>query len=150
MVRYCGTGRHVVALEPAVVIRWLKLDVVEDFVYLVSITLPKLAILCLYGRIFTTRLYRCAIYTTGSLIILNFLAGAITSIVICRPLSYIWDQSISDGRCGNVIALYRYISIPNLFTDVCIIVLPLHGVWGLQVEVFQRIGVTVTFLTGCL
>ena len=150
MVRYGGTGRHVVALEPAVVMRWLKLDVAEVFMYLVSITLPKLAILCLYGRIFTMRPYRCAIYTTGSLIVLTLLAGVITAIAICRPFSYLWDQSISDGHCGNVIALYRYISIPNLFTDVCIIVLPLHGVWGLQAKIVHKIGITVTFLTGCL
>ena len=139
-----------VALEPAVVIRWLKLDVVEVFMYLVSVTLPKLAILCLYARIFTARPYRYAIYITGTLILLTFLAGATCTIGICRPFPYMWDSSIADGHCGNVIALYRYISIPNLFTDVCMIVLPLRGVWGLQAKILHKIGITVTFLTGCL
>ncbi|KAL2041445.1 hypothetical protein N7G274_005827 [Stereocaulon virgatum] len=47
-------------------------------------------------------------------------------------------------------ACYRYISIPNLVTDVVILILPLHVVWHLHAGVAQKIGLTVTFMTGCI
>lgn len=150
MLRYGGAGRHEVALEPAVMIRCVKLDVAEEFIYNFSIALPKLAILCLYGRVFTTKPYRYAIYATGSIVVLTLIVGQICAIAICQPFSYMWDKSISNGHCGNISAVYRYISFPNLLTDVCILVLPLHGVWRLHAKVVHKIGLTVTFLTGCM
>ena len=150
MVQYGGAGRHVAALDLTVVITWLKLDVAAGFVYNVSIALPKLAILCLYGRVFTTKIYRYAIYLVGSIVTVTCIAGLIVAVAICQPFAYFWDKSIANGHCGDIAVAYRYISVPNLVTDVLILVLPLNGVWRLQTKVIHKIGLTLTFLTGCV
>lgn len=150
MLQYGGAGRHVVALDPKVVILWLKLDVAEEFIYNFSLLFPKLAILCLYARVFSTRPYRYATYSIGLFVILTCVSGQIVGIAICRPFAYIWDKSIPDGYCGDIPAAYRYISIPNLISDICILVLPLYGVWHLHTRTINKIGLTFTFLLGCL
>lgn len=150
MVQYGGAGRHTAALEPKILVRWLKLDVAEEFIYNFSIFFPKLSILFLYARIFSTRNYRFAIWTIGSIVILTCLSGQIMGVAICRPFSYVWDKSDSNGHCGNLAAAYRYISVPNLLTDICILILPLHGVWHLQTKRIHKIGLTATFLLGCV
>ncbi len=150
MVQYGGAGRHVAALDPIVVVRWLKLTFAAEIIYNLSICFPKLAILCLYKRVFSTRAYRYSIYAIGSIVIMTCVAGVILSLAICRPIAYNWDQSIPTGRCGDKLASYRYISIPNIVTDVCILVLPLYGVWHLHMKLIHKIGLTITFLIGCV
>lgn len=150
MLQYGGAGRHGAALDPKVVVRWLKYDVAEEFIYNFSILFPKLSILFLYARLFSTKHYRYAIYSIGSVVTLTCISGQIFNAVICRPFSYIWDKSTPNGYCWDLAAAYRYISIPNLLTDICILILPLHGVWHLQMKVIHKIGLTVTFLLGCL
>lgn len=150
MLQYGGAGRHVAALDPIVVVRWLKLDVAEEFIYNFSILFPKLAILFLYARVFSTKNYRYTIYSIGSIVILTCISGQTFNAVICQPFSYIWDKSAPNGYCWDLAAAYRYISIPNLLTDIFILILPLHGVWHLQTKVINKIGLTITFLLGCV
>ncbi len=150
MLRYGGAGRHMAALDRAVATRWIKLDVTEEFIYNFSILLPKLAVLCIYKRVFSTKPYRYAIYILGAIVILNCAVGQVVSLTICRPFAYIWNKSISDGHCGNIAATYRYITIPNLLTDVGILVVPLHGVWHLPIKVVHKIALSLKFLIGCI
>ena len=150
MLRYGGAGRHTVALNPSVVIRCVKLDNAAATLYNFSILFPKLTILNLYARIFSTRPYRYAIYSVGSIMILTCIAGQIVILTLCRPYAYSWDKSIPNGSCGDIPAAYRYISLPNLLTDFCILVLPLHGVWRLHLETINKIGLSCVFLLGCM
>ncbi|KAL8732940.1 MAG: hypothetical protein Q9181_003762 [Wetmoreana brouardii] len=150
MLQYGGAGRHMVALDPVVVVRWLKLDVAEEFIYNFSILFPKLAILCLFKRVFSLPAYRYAIYALGATVLLTCMAGQIVGIAICQPFAYLWDKSIQGGHCGDIPAAYRYISIPNLLTDVGILALPLFGIWRLHTKVTHKIGLTITFLMGCI
>ena len=139
-----------VALQPNVVVLWLKFNTAEEFIYNFSILFPKLAILSLYLRVFSTRPYRYAIYSIGSIVILTCIAGQILAVSICRPFNYIWDKSDPNGHCGDIPAAYRYISIPNLFTDLCILVLPIYGIWHLHTKPKHKVGLSITFLLGCM
>ena len=91
------------ALSPETLLIWLKLDLTEQYGYMLSITFPKLAILCLYERIFTTKLYRLWISLTAAIIVLAWIASAITSFTICRPFKYSWDKTIP----GGLLPLYK-------------------------------------------
>jgi hypothetical protein len=46
--------------------------------------------------------------------------------------------------------MFRYGSIPNLVTDVVVLILPLPLVWGLHVSSKEKIGLLVTFLLGSM
>ncbi|KAI9788794.1 MAG: hypothetical protein M1816_006575 [Peltula sp. TS41687] len=147
-IRHGGAGKHVQVVTPQELRVWLKLVFVEEIIYVFAVSMSKLAILCLYLRIFTTRPYRRACYGIAVVIILSFLAGIILSLSMCRPIAYRWDKAIPGGSCGDIMTAYRWISFPNLITDVAMLILPLPVIWGLQMGRNQKIGLTLTFLTG--
>jgi len=49
-----------------------------------------------------------------------------------------------------VAAAYFSVSIPNILTDIIILVLPMHASWNLQTQTAQKTGLTITFLSGCM
>ena len=149
-VKYGGTGRHLEAVGSETLLVWLKLEVIEQYVYMLSITFPKFAILCLYNRVFTTKFYRHWITITAVIVVLALISSTITAFTICRPFEYSWDKTIPGGKCANQMAAYRYISLPNILIDAIIMVLPLHVVWNLQMGFAHKVGLTVTFMTGCM
>ena len=128
-----------------------KINKTIEFLYPVSVALPKLAISCLYYRIFVTPTYRRAIIAVATIVFLNWLCALIVVITICQPFSYHWINAYQRheiGHCGDVTAAYWSISVPNLVTDVAILVLPLHGIWHLHAKTAKKIGLAITFLTG--
>jgi hypothetical protein len=126
------------------------MDKVESYIYLPSVTFPKLAILVLYLRIFTTRPYRITTYCVGSIVVLNCIVGLVANTVICWPFAYFWDRSISGGSCLDIFAAYRYISIPNAVTDLIMLVLPMRALYRLRVDLSVKIGLIATFMLGSL
>ncbi|KAF2464529.1 uncharacterized protein BDR25DRAFT_155204, partial [Lindgomyces ingoldianus] len=118
--------------------------------YTQSIMFPKLSILCLYMKIFTRRRYRTAAYATGLIILLTGLTMIIADFTMCRPFAYFWDKTIPGGKCVNLMAAYRYIGIPNLITDVLLLVLPLPAIYKLHVGLGVKIGLFATFISGSL
>ncbi|KAF2441995.1 hypothetical protein P171DRAFT_522905 [Karstenula rhodostoma CBS 690.94] len=150
-VKIGGAGRHALAWmleDPQVIVTWLKICKIEEYTWNLSVAFPKLAILSLYMRIFTTRKYRIAAYTSGVFVIINLVAGLALSSSICTPLAYSWDKSIPGGKCGNVMAAYRYIGFPNMIADIILLALPLPAIYKLHVDLAVKIGILITFLSG--
>lgn len=125
----------------------MKLFVTMQFTYVPAVTLPKLAILALYQRIFTTKFYRWMSYLVGQFMILVWLISLVLAFTECQPFEYSWNKSIS-GRCIDIMILFRYVSGLNLASDVAILILPLPVIWGLHTSRAQKVGLTLAFLTG--
>lgn len=151
MVDYGGVGRHVSALamlgESHKIVIWAKLLLAIQWIYITAVTLPKICVIVLYLRIFTQKAYRMTCYLLVAVVIGNFLAGGLTSSLSCIPLAKFWDKSL-PGHCINTNAFFRWISFPNILTDVGILVLPLPLIYGLHSTKNQKLGLVVTFLTG--
>ena len=149
-----GVGRHTAALaesDPAQLVTYAKCLLAIEWIYLLSVTLPKLSILGIFLRLFhTRRTYRYIVYVLAGIIILSFVASGLAATLACRPLSYSWDKTIPGGRCFDVDSFYRWISLPNIVTDVAMLILPLKVIWGMNMKRNQKIGVALTFLTGSL
>ena len=149
-VKYGGAGRPFLTITSSELVSWMKLTVAQEFLYMLSVMLPKLAVLGLYLRIFFQRRYRYVVHGVAIVVIANWIAGCLLSLLICRPFRYNWDKSIPGGQCGDVTAAYRWASLPNVITDVAILVLPIPAVWNLKISLRQKIGVTLTFAAGSL
>ena len=50
------------------------------------------------------------------------------------------------GHCNNIEAHFIYASIPNIVTDVAMILLPIPVVWNLHVPRHVKLGLVMTFL----
>lgn len=150
LIKYAGDGRHVAAVPTEKVVVWLKLQFAVVWMYSPSVSLPKLSIVCLYLRIFTTNRYRYAAYGVCGVIILNWVANWILGLLICTPIAYNWDKTIPGGHCIDETQVLIWVSIPNICLDLAILILPMPVIWKLNTSMNQKIGLTITFLTGSM
>ncbi|TVY45761.1 putative membrane protein [Lachnellula occidentalis] len=145
-VHSAGVGRHWAELSIPYKIRNLKFQTGLQFLYPGAVTFPKLSILFLYLRIFTERSYRYSAFVICAILVINLVILWCFDFASCVPFSYQWNKFI-PGHCIDQNALFTWISIPNLVTDVAILVLPLPVVYQLKCSKAQKLGVTITFLT---
>ena len=152
-MKFGGVGHHFQALEQldlARTIVYFKYLVAISVYYFFAVKIPKLAILALYLRLFTPRPYRLAVYALSAIVVLTGIATPIATLSLCRPFAYNWNQSIPGGKCANKNALYLWGSLPNIITDIAMLILPMPVVWWLHVSKKLKVGLTIAFLTGSL
>ena len=114
----------------------------------VSIFLIRASVLVLYIRIFRTRSFRITCYVVHGVNFAFFVSTILASALICRPLSYSWDKSIPGGTCGDQKSLDLYIGIVNLLLDICVVVLPMPVLWGLQMAISKKLMLSGMFGLG--
>lgn len=84
-----GVGRHSAAFEsnPSVLVRHVKVEVVFIYIYLFAVTVPKLAILSLYLRLFPEKPYRPACYVILGVLVASLMANITAASVACIPFT---------------------------------------------------------------
>ena len=118
-------------------------------IYVIAIVLPKLAILLFYLRIFPSSNFRLSVYFLAIFVISWAIGVEFSTIFQCTPISYAWTRK-PPGGCINLLAFYRWVSLPNIISDVIMLVLPVHRVWKLQVTFKQKMALSGVFLMGGL
>ncbi|OJJ75777.1 hypothetical protein ASPBRDRAFT_38076 [Aspergillus brasiliensis CBS 101740] len=150
-VRYGGTGLHVAYImetDPTQSLVFSKLIIAVSIVWCVSTALSKLTILSLYMTLFGIhKSARYACYVTGAIVIGYSVGGFSACFAVCRPLKALWDPSV-HGTCFDLNMLLRWIRLPNILSDIFIMIIPIPYVLKLQVTGRVRIGLFVTFLCG--
>lgn len=113
----------------------------------IATVLVKLAILSLYTRIFSTRNFRRWAWFIMALVIcfgITYFGFALTT---CIPLSELW-QPVAGGHCRDLVAQEIGSMVPNLFLDVCVLVLPMPWLWKLQMPLKNKLWITLMFSLG--
>ncbi|KAF2441761.1 hypothetical protein P171DRAFT_365386 [Karstenula rhodostoma CBS 690.94] len=128
----------------------LKLIKAHHLVYVLSVPLPKLAILSLYFRLFNEKAARCVLYATGVAIVGTAIFGFISAFAICRPFASFWDTT-HPVRCAiDPLATMRLYSVPNIATDAALLLIPLPALFKLHGGRWARLGVGLTFIVSTL
>lgn len=143
-----GIGLHEARLEqeaPHKIVVWGHYIIIVPLLYVQAIVPAKLAVLHLYLNIFTDKTLRIGTYITGAIILGTWISCTVAGLLTCRPLSYFWTQK---GTCFNVNAYFRWSGLPNIVTDVAILVLPLPMVYHLQTSLRMKVGIAMTFALG--
>ena len=151
MVHTAGVGYHAETVwkdHPERRVSWAKSLFALQWLYLAGVVLPKMSILFLYLRVFIDRRTRNICFVLTGLIVANWMAYLLASIFQCWPISYQWDKTIKGGRCFNQEIWYKTSSVPNIATDVIILVLPIPLVWRLKASRVRKLGLLVIFLVG--
>ena len=145
-----SVGYHLIAVEaknPESLIPWAKVLVVTPIIYSAAVCFPKIVLLVLYHRIFTTTSFRIANYIIMAIVIGIAIADILVGALVCIPLNAFWNHSVK-GTCVDVPTFYRFGTLPNAITDLVMLILPLPVIWKLQTSRRNKIGLTLTFLTG--
>ncbi|CAG8959621.1 hypothetical protein HYFRA_00001524 [Hymenoscyphus fraxineus] len=149
-VKLGGLGHHIEAVTPQEVVSFTKSKMALIYLYITAVTLPKLAILCLYLRLFKAKGYRYAAYGIAGFLVITLALAWVLASVMCTPFAFNWDETIPGGKCLNKELLYALMSMPNIGTDIAMFILPLPVIWRLKMTRNQKIGLTITFLTGSM
>lgn len=150
-IKYGGTGRHSAYFllhDPRVLVVHLKIRLAEGIFWAASISFPKLAIVTWYLKILRKKWTRRITLLVAITITLNAVSVLLASFLLCRPFAYTWNKAISGGHCGDQMTAYRLVSIPNIVTDVAIMLLPLPTLYKLQISPSKKYGIILTFLIG--
>jgi hypothetical protein len=77
-------------------------------------------------------------------------AGIIfTAFFLCVPMSKLWDlDPLAPGTCINIVKFYYDLQIPNILTDLLLIVVPIREVLKLDLTKKLKIGAIMMFLLG--
>ena len=136
--------------NPPIVFLWCKYLVAISVLYFGSVNIPKLAILVLYHRLFPNKKIRLAVRITAAVLVCLTISTVTTGLASCRPFAANWNPKLPGAYCINKEAYFRYGSIPNILTDIVILVLPVKIVWKLNMSTRLKIGLTATFIVGSL
>ncbi len=117
-------------------------------IWAAAVFLIRASVLVLYIRIFRTRSFRITCYVVHGINFAFFVSTIISTPLICRPIAYSWDKRIPGGKCGDQKSLDLFIGIFNLLLDVCVVVLPMPVLWGLQMAVSKKLMVSAMFGLG--
>ncbi|OJZ86319.1 hypothetical protein ASPFODRAFT_32594 [Aspergillus luchuensis CBS 106.47] len=153
LVKLAGVGHHMEYVEETpeklvILEKGLYANEILDFPF--TVTPAKISILVFYLRIFTTRSFKIMAYIVGAIVLGHGLGILFAAIFQCWPIAYVWDKTIEGGSCFNQLAFYRYVSPPNILTDVLILIMPLPYVWKLHTRKGQKLALTGVFLLGSL
>jgi hypothetical protein len=143
-------GHHVSDVmkdNPELMVGWAKGIFAIELIYLASVALPKLSALSFYLRVFVYRKGRVFAYIIIGLVILNWVVFTISAILQCRPIAYWWDKTIQGGTCFNVQVYYRAMCVPNIATDVMVLLLPISSLVQLKLPLLKKMALCFIFLT---
>ncbi len=129
---------------------WGKYLVGISIFYFAGVNIPKMAILALYRRLFPNKSNRYVIYALMGILIGLTISTVVTALVACIPFAANWDPTLPGARCINKEAFFRWGSLPNIITDIVMLILPMRIVWNLHTTTRLKIGLTITFVFGSL
>ncbi|KAJ5655713.1 hypothetical protein N7507_007663 [Penicillium longicatenatum] len=144
LIQY-GMGLHASTLSTKSLQMIAKLLMAYDCVYCTTIGMIKLSVLLMYTRIFPTREFRVAAIVLGVITAAWILVIACMSVIQCAPIERAWDTSI-PGACIDASASFIANAVPNIVTDIAIILLPIRALWRMKPTITHRLSVIALLL----
>lgn len=123
---------------------------IANLLYVPAVCSMKLSIIALYWKLFgVDRKSRMPLIAVGCIVIMWTIGSAITVVVACDPIAGSWDiNKAATAKCIDKKSFYMGASIPNVITDVVLVVMPIPYVWKLHAPIIQRIVLAAIFALG--
>ncbi|KAJ5528055.1 hypothetical protein N7513_012214 [Penicillium frequentans] len=149
MLLYNGLGSHMSMVPEKNLIVYFKIGWSNPFLYTTCVAFIKLSILALYKRLFAVKHMIVAVNVMASVVVLWAVSIMVAATLNCIPINSFWDRSI-DGRCINTANFNYAMQIPNIISDLIILIMPIKVVIGLPIPKTQKILLSGVFLVGGL
>ncbi|PYH88358.1 integral membrane protein [Aspergillus ellipticus CBS 707.79] len=149
IVLFNGLGSHITMIPKSNLTVYFKIGWSNSIVYTGCIAFTKLSILAMYKRLFTARPMLITANILSAIVILWALAVSLAGVFNCLPVNRFWDRTV-PGTCMDTVSFYYGQQIPNILTDLVLLVMPLPSVWSLPISRAQRGLLTGVFAVGGL
>ncbi|KAI1075918.1 hypothetical protein F5B20DRAFT_558382 [Whalleya microplaca] len=141
---------EIMATRPWVLTLFLQLSTPGQLLWAAANTSVKLSILSLYTVIFPSKRFCHICYGTMAVSVVYFLSVFLEAFVLCKPVAYNWDKTISGGECYNQTLAYLIAGSTNLVIDAWVVALPMPMLFGLRVSLLKKFGIASMFSLGIL
>ncbi|KAH6971440.1 hypothetical protein BKA56DRAFT_594324 [Ilyonectria sp. MPI-CAGE-AT-0026] len=151
MTKY-GLGRHMSTLTPQEIVLYLRCFWLSVMFYTYSLFFIKMTFLLNYYRLLSVSKMRGMCIAAIVVILLWGLAHGILVFLLCIPIQGWWDKSI-DAKClpdDQQVHWWYFNGAFNIFSDLCIILLPLPDLWKLNLPRSQKVYLMGIFCIGFL
>ncbi|KKK16523.1 hypothetical protein ARAM_003075 [Aspergillus rambellii] len=124
----------------------------DECLYLTTIALTKISILCFYLRVFPRREFRIAVYVVIAVNIAYVLVFDLISIFQCDPVRGAWERwdDETDFKCRNINAQGWSAAAINMILDIVVMGLPLRELYQLNLSTRKKAYVMLMFSLGLL
>ena len=168
-------GRHILPTTmPSEIVRFLKCLFGVQVGYPIAIAAIKFSILFFYRRIFSIGPTKLPLVLLGAVVAAWAIAMVslptmaafepsrtqfdwnretlqiIMGIFSCRPVRGFWMREEIPTVCMSEVTYLLAVAIPNVVTDIVLIIFPLPILWSLKVTMSHRIALSGIFLIGGL
>lgn len=103
----------------------------------------------LYCSLFPSKKFALLAKLIAAFVLAWAIACIFGVIFSCVPVQGFWDLKI-PSKCIDSTKFFIGNAIPNMFTDVCILALPMRKIWELQMTPKRKLVVSGMFLLGGL
>ncbi|KAK4183227.1 hypothetical protein QBC35DRAFT_394291 [Podospora australis] len=147
-----GIGRHLLVLlmeNPNILSRTMLWMYIGELLFFTTLALIKWSVLAMYYRIFPTRFMKWGYIILGGMTLMWWIAVMLVTVFQCTPVHAMWDLATPEAHCINANVFYISTNgVPNIVTDVMILLLPMYEVYKLHVSRAQKIAIAGSFLVG--
>ncbi|KGO67163.1 hypothetical protein PITC_020690 [Penicillium italicum] len=144
-----GMGSHITMIPAKNLVVYFQIGFANAFIYTGCIAFIKFSILALYKRLFAIRYMTIAVNIMFGFVSLWVVGVYVAGALLCIPTKKFWDQSV-EGACLDPAKFYYGSQIPNILTDIVLLIMPMRVVWTLPVSNSQKALLSGVFLVGGL
>ncbi|KAJ5964245.1 uncharacterized protein N7479_004121 [Penicillium vulpinum] len=144
-----GMGSHITMIPAKNLLVYFQLGFANAFIYTGCIAFIKFSILALYKRLFAVRHMTIAVNFMFGFIALWVVGVYVAGALLCIPVSKFWNPSI-EGACLDPAKFYYGMQIPNIISDIILLIMPMNVVWTLPIPKSQKMLLSGVFLVGGL
>ncbi|KAK0656953.1 hypothetical protein B0T16DRAFT_452461 [Cercophora newfieldiana] len=148
-----GMGRYLVVNMingPQYLANTLLLFYISEYFYFTCVLFIKASVLAMYLRIFPTRFIKIGVYVLGTYVVLLWVASIFVVIFQCTPVQKAYNPYIKEGWCLSIVSWFLGAAIPNIISEILILILPTREIWKLQVPRPQKLAICGVFAVGLL
>lgn len=161
-----GLGKHQLRVQnedpspPSHTLMIFQMGYVVTILQSVGLMTTKLSILIFYRRVFTTRhkAFKIALYLVATFSLILGIASTIEFIVRCVPPQLFWERVYLilgstppkplDGWCMPQTLHLVIPLIADLVSEIAILILPVIGLWKVQLPMRKKMGLFFAFSLG--
>ncbi|KAH7084862.1 hypothetical protein BKA63DRAFT_498353 [Paraphoma chrysanthemicola] len=130
---------------------YARLILAAPLTYAICTGCAKAALCLFYARLNPNQIFQVGVWSTMFIIVGAYTAIFFSLLFACRPIAASWDPLLlPTAQCINQGGIYIATAVIGITTDVLLIAIPVPTIWGLQMPMKQKVGLTIMFAVGSI
>lgn len=146
-----GLGLDVWYIAPEQITYLLRIFFWGEVLYVFIIPMTKISVLIFYLQIFPERSFKRATWALIILNVMHLVAFVCTTIFQCTPIAGAWDyQGTLKAQCRSLNKQVWAAAMTGIALDIAMLILPMPGLWKLNMTLRKKLQVMLMFGLGAL